>query len=168
MIIMVFGLPGSGKSFFAEKLTEIIGAAYLSSDQVRKEIAKHPDYSEADKKKVYMVMLGKLEKALADHSTIILDATFYKKSIRQLFVEKAQMMGQQLLFIEIRADEYIIASRVGQKRKYSDADFEVYKKVKEQFESLEEPHLVLQSTNDNIEAMLTEAKVYIESKSTSL
>jgi len=35
MIIIVFGLPGSGKSYFASKLAERINARYINSDVIR-------------------------------------------------------------------------------------------------------------------------------------
>lgn len=168
MIIMIFGLPGSGKSYFAENLAKVFGATYLSSDQVRKELSHNPKYSEDQKRQVYENMLGRLERLCKENAVVILDATFYKKAIRQQFIEKTALIKQSMIFIEVQASEEIIHNRVSEPRQHSDADFQVYKKIKNQFEPMEETHLVLQSTNDNIEAMLTEAKEYIKSKSTSL
>lgn len=165
MIIMVCGLPGSGKSFFAEHLAKELSAVYLTSDQLRKELSQKPKYNEDQKLQVYKAMLDRLEKRCKEKEIVILDATFYKKSIRQQFIEKAKLINQLLLFIEIQASEDIIFDRVSKPRTHSDADFEVYKKVKQQFEVLEEPHLVLQSTNDNIADMLKEARAYIAGKS---
>ena len=38
MVVIVFGLPGSGKSYFASRLAGIISADYINSDRVRREI----------------------------------------------------------------------------------------------------------------------------------
>ncbi len=35
--ILVMGLPGSGKSYLADKLTNILGAEWLNADKVREE-----------------------------------------------------------------------------------------------------------------------------------
>lgn len=35
MIILVAGLPGPGKSYFAEKLAGILSAVYLNTDRIR-------------------------------------------------------------------------------------------------------------------------------------
>jgi len=164
MIIMVFGLPGSGKSYFAERLVKVYKAAYLSSDRVRKEISNDPEYSEDQKLRIYESMLSRIENLCKENAFVVLDATFYKKSIRQQFIEKADLIYQQLVFIEVQASEGIIYDRVSRPRDRSDADFEVYKTIKRQFEPLEESHLVLQSTNDNINSMLEDATAHIESK----
>ena len=66
--------------------------------------------------------------------------------------------------IEVTATEDIIAGRVNKPRENSEADFDAYLKVKEQFEPLDKEHLVLNSTNDNIESMLQEAQNYLNIK----
>jgi len=43
--ILVMGLPGSGKSFLSERLSQLIGAVWLNADKVRKE-ANDWDFSE--------------------------------------------------------------------------------------------------------------------------
>ena len=53
MVVIVFGLPGSGKSYFASRLAKKLEADYISSDQVRKKLFTRPDYSEEGKKQVY-------------------------------------------------------------------------------------------------------------------
>ena len=44
----------------------------------------------------------------------------------------------------------------------SEADFEVYQKIKNQWEPLNEDHLILQSTDDNINEMLNKAAGYLQ------
>ena len=65
--------------------------------------------------------------------------------------------------IEITADEEIIRQRLRRTRKYSEADFNVYEKIRDEFEEITMPHLTLQSTDDNLEQMLKSAISYINS-----
>ncbi|HUZ58418.1 MAG TPA: AAA family ATPase [Hanamia sp.] len=50
MIVIVFGLPGSDKSYFASRLAKMIHAGHVNSDKVRKEWFKERVYSEDEKK----------------------------------------------------------------------------------------------------------------------
>ena len=155
---MVFGLPGSGKSYFASRLAETLGADYVNSDRVRKEMFPKRTYSEKEKYVVYEAMLQKMEKAIGQAKPLVLDATFHRNAMRQLFVEKA---NDQLVFIEVKADDQIIKERLKKSRPFSEADYEVHKAIRREWEPLKRPHLILQSTNDNIDALLKRALQFL-------
>lgn len=159
MIVFVAGLPGSGKSYFAKKLAEILHAEYLSSDKLRKELFTQLTYSDSEKAAVYKNMLEKMEKATAQNKNVVLDATFHKKSRRDLFSNHA---NDAIHFIEIRADKEIIKERLEKPRPHSDADYRVHQKIKKEWEPLAEEHLQLHSTNNNIDQMLGVAIKYLK------
>jgi predicted kinase len=161
MIIMIAGLPGSGKSYFAEKLSEHLGAVYINSDQVRKAEQASGQYSFQDKFRVYKEVAGLATNALNEQKVVIVDATFYRQSMRDLFFSLAKTLFVPAVFIEVFADEALIKERLKKPRKYSEADFKVYEKIKNEFEQITEPHLRLESNNENIENMLHTAIQYI-------
>lgn len=163
MIVLVFGLPGSGKSYFASRLAKMIHADYINSDKVRKEMFEKRVYSEKEKKAVYDAMLQKMKEAIGQNRNVVLDATFHKKETRRIFIEVAPGK-KKISFIEVQADENIIKERLKKPRPYSEADFTVYQLIKTQSEPLYEPHLILKSTNDNIDEMLQEASEYLKIK----
>lgn len=160
MIIIVTGLPGSGKSYFAFRLAEMIDAVYINSDQVRKRMFANRTYSDAEKLSVYKVMLAGMKDAVHERKHVVLDATFYKKDIREIFLDKSVGVSS-VMFIEVSADEALVKERLKRTRIESEADFDVYTKVKKQWEPLEMPHLRLQSTDDNINDMLRKAMAYL-------
>ncbi|MEO9005025.1 MAG: AAA family ATPase [Ginsengibacter sp.] len=165
MIVIVFGLPGSGKSYFASRLAKTINARYVNSDKLRKEMFTERVYSDSEKKAVYDTMLDEMKEAVQQNNNLVLDATFHKKDTRQLFVEEMQVLGKgEILFIEVWADEEIIRERVKKERPYSEADFEVYQFISQHNEPLDQSHLVLQSTNYNINEMLNIASEYLKTK----
>lgn len=45
LIIMVTGLPGSGKSFFAKQFAETFGAACVRSDKIRSDLFGNPQFT---------------------------------------------------------------------------------------------------------------------------
>lgn len=163
MIVIVFGLPGSGKSYFASRLAKTINAEYVNSDRLRKEMFKERVYSEHEKKMVYNQMLEQMKDAVQKNNNLVLDATFHRRDARQMFLDEMEGKGG-IVFIEIKADENIIKERVKKERPYSEADFEVYKLISQHNEPLDEPHLVLKSTNDNIDKMLDRATKYLKDK----
>jgi predicted kinase len=160
MIIFVFGLPGSGKSFFAKHLAEKVDAEYISSDRIRKELFNVRTYSENEKQKVYDEMLSRTMQLLRENKKVVLDATFYKAAKRKKFVDVLKSFDT-IFFIEVQAEEPVIKERLGKSREDSEADFEVYDKIKKEWEPLMEKHLTLQSTNDNIGEMLKKASDYL-------
>jgi predicted kinase len=162
MIIIVFGLPGSGKTYFALRLAERLKGIHISSDVIRAEISEQNNYSPQVKMRVYEKMLEEMEEKRND-KVIVLDATFYLEKIRKDFVKAAAGLNKKIYFIEVKADEEIIKERVSKKRKYSEADFEVYLKMKKAFEPLKEEHAILFSDKMSIEQMLDIAVRYLKS-----
>lgn len=163
MIIAVIGLPGSGKSYFAERLAAAIHAAYISSDQVRKTLMAMGHYTTEQKERVYDEMLVQTQQAVMQNKNVVLDATFYRRVIREKFMNKVRD-EDGMRFIEITTPEPIIKERLKQKRKDSEADFEIYLQVRKQWEPLQEPHLALDSSGNDIEGMLRKAIHHLQLK----
>lgn len=160
MIVIVFGLPGSGKSFFASRLAERIRASYLGSDKLRKELLPVRTYSDEEKEMVYQVMLDKAKQISRNNEDVVVDATFYKRSLRDKVLQDTA--GVELVrWIEIRADEDLIQDRLIRPRIESEADYNVYLKLKKDWEPMDEDHLVLRSTNENLESLLETAIDYL-------
>lgn len=164
MVIMVMGLPGSGKSFFAGRLAQKINAEYWNSDQIRKEMFPERTYSDSEKKQVYKALFKKMQEAIQKEKDVVLDATFYKDKIRELFITNSK---ERIAFIEVWANENLIRERLKKIRQDSEANLEVYKLLKRQWEPVKQPHLILQSTNENIDAMLQKAENYLKDDKTT-
>ncbi len=161
VIIIVFGLPGSGKSYFASRLAKRLEATYVSSDVVRKQLFTVRKYTGEEKMKVYNEMIREMKEAIQGKD-IVLDATFYKENIRNKFKETAEAFKEKIIFIEVWADQKIILKRLSMKREHSEADFSVHLHIKKVFEPLKSDHVIIQSTQENIMEMMGEAFNYIQ------
>ena len=159
MIVFVVGLPGSGKSFFAHHLANSMNAEYISSDRLRKKMFPVRSYSQEEKQKVYDEMLRQTMQ-LANKKDLVLDATFYKAALREKFLQAAEKVAD-VFFIEVWAEGSLIKERLQRTREDSEGDLQVYEKIKKEWEPLTEEHLMLQSTNNNIEEMLGKALRYL-------
>jgi len=161
MLIMVMGLPGSGKSYFAKKLAEKLEAVYISSDTIRNKMGLRGKYMLNDKTYVYQQMTKAALDCIQNKQNAILDATFYLNRFREMIYSLSKDEECPLFLIMVNADEHVIQQRLSVPRKDSEADHQVYLKIKDQFEPLERPFLLLNSTNENLEEILLKANQYI-------
>lgn len=159
--VIVFGLPGSGKSYFAAHLATVLQAKYAGSDQIRKRRFPNPTYTPAEKEVVYTELLRKMEDAARAREHIVLDANFPTRAQRQRFSERAEALNSDVFFIEMRADETTIFDRISDPRPDSDADVDVYHSLKTRFEPMEEPHLELWSDQGPVEDLVDKAMKHI-------
>jgi predicted kinase len=160
MLIMVMGLPGSGKSYFAKNL-EKLEAVYISSDTIRNKMGLRGKYMLNDKTYVYQQMTKAALDCIQNKQNAILDATFYLNRFREMIYSLSKDEACPLFLIMVNADEHVIQQRLSVPRKDSEADHQVYLKIKDQFEPLERPFLLLNSTNENLEEILLKANQYI-------
>lgn len=161
MVVIVLGLPGSGKSFFATRLAEKINAAYISSDRLRLEMFPVRNYSAEEKESVYHEMLMRAKKYIIGKSNVVLDATFYLANLRKKVAEELSQ-ATSVFFIEVTASERVIRNRLIKPRVDSEADYSVYQEIKARWEPLRDDHLVLESDDNNIESMLEQAVHYLD------
>lgn len=158
MIVIVFGLPGSGKSFFASRLAKQLNAAYINSDQERIKMFKHRQYSEAERMAVYNHLYNKATEAIATGSNLVIDGTFFRQDLRQPYLDE---LNESVIFIEIVTNKGTARKRLSRSRPFSEADYDVYKMFKKKWEPMEQDHLILQSNDDNIGEMMNLAMVYL-------
>ena len=106
---------------------------------------------------VYRKMLVLTESMVNKKKHVILDGTFYKEEIRQMFLSLALSLKVKIFFIEVTAEDWLVKKRVEKKRAGSEADYDVYLRIKKLFEPMDSKHLMLESTQTNIENMLQKA-----------
>lgn len=160
-LIIVVGLPGTGKTTFARALASEIESKHLNSDIVRNSLGKRGQYDVTSKAAVYNEMLNRTEEALSRRQSIIVDATFYKEILREPYVKLAEKYDLHAKWIELRASDETVKERVGKKRTFSEADFEVYRKIKEDFEPLDMGHLILWTDQIPLDEMVEKAKEFL-------
>lgn len=161
-MILVIGLPGAGKSYFASRLAVRLDAFYINSDEVRMRLVQDRSYTFTERVMVYNTMLDMAKRALSRGEMVIVDATFFKRALRNKFTHLPDSFNTEWHVIEIRADEDTIRKRLGGNRGLSEADFQVYRRLKEEFDSIEVPHLTLYSDRGNVEQMIATALGFLD------
>lgn len=161
MLIMITGLPGSGKTTFAKALADSLNAVHLNTDIIRDSLGRRGKYDETSKSMIYAKMLKQTESYLHRGEDVVVDATFYKATLRKPYKKLAKKYKKQLFWILVTATESVIKERMQQKRQYSEADFSVYLTIKDIYEPLEEGHLILHSDSTSLEKMIIKAREYL-------
>jgi hypothetical protein len=150
-LILVCGLPGTGKTTVAEAIAAKTKAYVLSTDVIRKEIIDKPEYSEKEKELVYNLIFGMAQQMLGSSKSVLVDGTFYRKDLRDNVREIADAMKSEFIVVEVVCDESVIRKRLDRRCKTcctSDADFSVYQKLKKSFEPIKEKHFTIDTSSE--------------------
>ena len=142
-LVLVSGLPGTGKSTLSRSLAENSQFELIRSDVVRKEIFASETTSAnsgrlytADRtQQVYDDCLKHARQKLLVGGRVIVDATIQREKDRQAFLQLAIECGSWAAWIECTASPEITKQRIDARRgDASDADWSIYQLVKERWE----------------------------------
>jgi aminoglycoside phosphotransferase family enzyme/predicted kinase len=138
-LVLVGGLPGTGKSFLSAKLAAQAGFHVIRSDVARKELAGIPAgapahaadrsgiYAREWTDRTYAECLQRAEARLFEGERVIVDATFIEERRRVDFFDAAIRWGVPALFLVCEADPDAVRARLDARRgDASDADWDVY------------------------------------------
>ncbi len=138
-LVLVSGLPATGKSTLAAELAPRAGFQTLSSDRVRKELAglaptepaaADPDeglYAPEWTDRTYRTLAERAGQILEDGGRALVDASFHREERRAAFVTLARSLAVPALILECRTDPETARRRLESRRGGpSDADESIY------------------------------------------
>jgi hypothetical protein len=147
-LIIICGLPGTGKTTLAKKITAKIGGILLRTDTIRKEL-KEIKYSKKAREGVYGEMFHRTRQLLKEGKNIVLDATFYSRKWRKAAKDIAKSSKANFKIIEVVCPKDLVRKRIAQRKgSESDARFKHYLIYKKVFEPIKEKHLIIDTSKD--------------------
>jgi hypothetical protein len=169
-IIMMHGLPGTGKSFIAEKIARIFpNVVVLKTVKFRDIKDSSPErFDEAilktreEKDVTYKKLIASARGALLEGKIPILDATFHKRYRRKWVYDLAREMNARLAIISVGCDESVVFERIEQRETDIGSDAflksrKAFEIMKEQADVLDEKNAVVKhfdSANSDIEGLI--------------
>ena len=105
LVIMVIGLPGSGKSFFARQFAEMFGAPLVSSDFIRHSLSAQSTFDADEDTLVGTLVEAQVGELLKTGKTFIIDGSVNARTVRTSIERLATSHGYGKLTIWVQTDE---------------------------------------------------------------
>jgi predicted kinase len=104
LIIMMVGLPGSGKSFFARQFAETFRAPLISYDMLKYYLQSDSDYHKEKEKLLTLFVTSQLSQITKTQKTIVIDGGMNARSNRAEVEKIAKLHDYDTLVIWAQTD----------------------------------------------------------------
>ena len=153
-LIVMAGLPGSGKSTFARRLAGATGATVLESDALRQLLFGGPTHQAAESRALFAAIFEAAGRLLRDGHSVIIDATNLRRSDRRPAHELVAATGASLVIVRTVAPEPIILERLMHREQmpnrddHSLAGVAVYRHMAEEAQPILEDHWQIDTSDE--------------------
>ena len=153
-LLLMVGLPGSGKSSIVENLARSVPFVLISTDGIRTQLQGKPRYTAAEMAQIYQLAYRLIELRLRRGQRVVFDASNYLAARREHVLQLAARCGAPAAVCLVQASQDTIQQRLsrrmegnGRKGDLSDADWAVYKWMVEVQEPVVGAHMILDTTH---------------------
>ena len=134
-LVVLSGLPGSGKSCFAHRIAERTGLPLVSSDDVRRRLIATRTYSAGESALVYDTCRRIVEVALRAGGGAVVDATNLREQTRRDWKSLADRWEAVFALVMTHASQDVTSRRLAKRTiepdpAHSEATYEVYERLR--------------------------------------
>ncbi len=150
MLIIMTGLPGTGKTSVSRELASELDAVVLGTDEIRKTVLEETEYSNESRENVYEVMFRIGAMLLRGGHHVIMDGTFSRERLRKGARRTGRRERRKVFLIETVLPGDIVRDRIEARKKedadFSDADEEVYEIIRREFEPVDQKRFTIDTS----------------------
>ncbi len=175
MIVIIAGLPGTGKSTLAQALAQRLPAAVLDKDSIRASLfpPAYIEYSRPQDDFCQEIMLQTATYLLSKHADlrILLDGrTFSRCYQRDRVIEFCSQLRTTWATLECVCSESTALSRIAEavaanNHLAANRTPELYREIRKAWEPIDQPKLVI-DTDENLESCVNRAVRYLTAQTT--
>ena len=153
-LLMIAGLPGSGKSTFAARVNEQHPFLTVESDRIRKVLAPSPEYTPDEHSRVFRTCHLLVDEFLAAGYPVLFDATNLTEKNRKPLYAIARKRGVPLAIAVVSAPAHAIRKRLEERQAgldsqtWSDAGWEIYSRMAPFWQPVKLPHIPVDTSGD--------------------
>ncbi len=122
MLILLYGFPGSGKTYFSRQFCEEVQAAHLEEDRIRYELFERPRYTKQENFALSRIMEYMSGEFLSAGISVIYDMNAMRASQRRSLRETARKHKADILIVwfQVDADTAFIRNHKRDRRRLDD------------------------------------------------
>ncbi len=153
-LLMLAGLPGSGKSSFARSLTKCCPFVVLESDRLRKTLVPRPEYTAVEHSRVFRACHRLIDEFVGKGYPVLLDATNLGQRNRRPVIAIARKHDAPLAIVVVTAPRQVVHERMMEREAgmdpetWSDAGFDVYSRMAPAWQPVRTPHFQVDTSQD--------------------
>ena len=154
VLVVVSGLPGTGKSSFSHCLAERVPLAVLESDALRKELVPSPLHTAKESARLFQAVHELIDLLLEQCVPVLLDATSLVEAHREHLYHIANQRHAKVILVLLEAPPEVVRQRLEaranttQLQDHSDADWQVYQRMRPSQELIRRNHVVVDTSED--------------------
>lgn len=151
-LIVVSGLPATGKSYFSNRLAERLPVVILESDALRKTLFSSPSYSSKESSQLFRAIHLLVDRLLKKGISLILDATNLSERYREYLYSIADRLDVKLVLVRVEAPPEVVRERLESRLENSggksDADWAVYRRMMSSVQKIRRNHYAVDTSRD--------------------
>lgn len=115
LLVLLYGFPGSGKTFFARQLCDQLAAVHVHDDRIRGELFETPTYSKQENHIVTSLMNYMTGEFLSAGVSVIYDTNALRAGGRRAMRNLATKAGAESVLVWLQIDPDSAFSRVSRR-----------------------------------------------------
>lgn len=104
ILVLLYGMPGAGKTFFARQLCEHMQAAHLEADRIRSELFQSPSYNKEENHIVASIMTYMSEEFLRNGVSVVFDLNSNRSANRRVLRNLATKCKAETVLVWFQLD----------------------------------------------------------------